>query len=411
MEMLDENAFATQDAFATLAVAATDPVGYAQSWKARTGRLVIGSFPMNFPSELTHATGALPVIIQESRTTITEGRSLLPEFYCSYTRSLADQAAVGELDVFDAFVLADHCVQLLGAVDVIRWAKPQIPTHFAQFISSMDDPWSQGQVIDKIASLRVEVEEIVGTTITPEALAHSIRLYNENRRLLREFYDLRKAGRVRITASQMQTLVKSSMVMDIEEHTALLRDILADLESRADEPGQDATGSLVRIHLSGHFCAPPRPELLDVIEECGALVINDDLYHGFRYISTDVPEDVDPFDALALWYLDRNISAPCGTRVQRNVDWDSYLIGSLDESGADGVITLMAKFCEPLMLYYPELKKALDGHDIPVLLIETEHEGVAVESVRTRVETFVERIRRNKTAVPAVASGPILATN
>ena len=384
-------------AFATLAAAAVDPVAYAQSWKARTGRPVIGSFPMNFPSELTHATGALPVIIQESRTTITEGRSLLPEFYCSYTRSLADQAATGELDVFDAFVLADHCVQLLGAVDVIRWAKPEIPTHFAQFISSMDDPWSQGQVIDKIGSLRAEVEEIVGTAVTHEALSNSIRLFNENRRLLREFYDLRKSGRVRITASQMQTLVKSSMVMDIQEHSALLRDILAALE-----PEDYAPDSLVRIHLSGHFCAPPRPELLDVIEECGALVVNDDLYHGFRYISTDVPEDVDPFDALALWYLDRNISAPCGTRVQRNVDWDSYLISSLEDSGSDGVITLMAKFCEPLMLYYPELKKALDGRDIPVLLIETEHEGVAEESVRTRVETFVERIRRNKTAVPSL---------
>ena len=391
-------------AFDTLLAAATDPVGYAESWKARTGRPVIGSFPMNFPSELTHATGALPVIIQESRTPITEGRSLLPEFYCSYTRSLADQAATGELDVFDAFVLADHCVQLLGAVDVIRWAKPQIPTHFAQFISSMDDPWSQGQVIDKIASLRVEVEEIVGTQITAEALSNSIRLFNENRALLREFYELRKSGRARVTASQMQALVKSSMVMDIEDNSALLRQILADLR-----PEEHAPDSLVRIHLSGHFCAPPRPELLDLIEECGALVVNDDLYHGFRYISTDVPEDVDPFDALALWYLDRNISAPCGTRVQRNVDWDTYLISSLEDSGSDGVITLMAKFCEPLMLYYPELRKALDARDIPVLLIETEHEGIAEESVRTRVETFVERIRRNKSAVPLMSSGPSLA--
>jgi benzoyl-CoA reductase subunit C len=379
-------------AFAILAAAAADPISYAAAWKARTGRPVIGSFPMNFPSELVHATGALPVIVQESRTQITEGRSLLPEFYCSYTRSVADQAAVGELDVFDAFVLADHCVQLLGAVDVIRWAKPETPTHFAQFISSMDDPWSGAQVRDKVDSLRVEVEEMVGVTVTPEVLRASICAFNENRRLLRQFYDLRKVGVLRISARQLQVLVKSSMVMDIEEHSKILSGILAALDPEAQAPD-----SLVRIHLSGHFCAPPRPELLDLIEDCGVLVVNDDLYHGTRYISTDVPENVDPFDALALWYLDRNISAPCGTRVQRNVDWDEYLINSLDGTGADGVITLMAKFCEPLMLYYPELRKALDGHDVPVLLIETEHEGLAAESVRTRVETFVERIRRMKT--------------
>lgn len=389
--------------FAVLARAAENPIGYAAEWKARTGKPVIGSFPMNFPSEIIHATGALPLIVQESRTPITEGRSLLPEFYCSYTRSVADQAAVGELDVFDAFVLADHCVQLLGAADVIRWAKPETPMHFAQFISSMDDPWSRPQVRDKVDALRAEVEEIVGVTVTDEALHASIRLFNENRRLLRRFYELRKAGLLSITARQLQVLVKSSMVMDIEENTSILAGMLAGIDPTAQAPDDH-----VRLHLSGHFCAPPRPELLDLIEECGAIVVNDDLYHGFRYISTDVPEDGNPFDALATWYLDRNISAPCGTRVQRNVDWEAYLVDSLEDSKSDGVIVLMAKFCEPLMLYYPELRKALDGRDIPQLLIETEHEGLAVESIRTRVETFVERIRRQKpshqmTEVPALA--------
>ena len=381
-------------AYAELAAVAGNPHAYAGTWKARTGRPVIGSFPMNFPSELIHASGALPVIVQESRTPITEGRSLLPEFYCSYTRSVADQAAVGELEVFDAFLLADHCVQLLGAADVIRWARPEKPMHFAQFISSMDDPWSKPQVRDKVGSLQQEIEELVGTTVTAEGLSRSIRLFNHNRQLLREFYRLRVEGRLAITASQLQALIKSSMVMDIEEHSAALERILATLDPRAEAPDD-----LVRIHLSGHFCAPPQPALLDLIEECGALVVNDDLYHGYRYISTDVPEDGDPFDALAVWYLDRNISAPCGTRVQRDVDWETYLVSSLEESRSDGVITLMAKFCEPLMLYYPELRKALDSRDIPVLLIETEHEGLAAEAIRTRVETFVERIRRNKTRV------------
>jgi bcr-type benzoyl-CoA reductase subunit C len=366
-------------------------VSYAADWKAQHGRPVIGSFPMNFPSELVHASGALPVIVQESRTPITEGRSLLPEFYCSYTRSLADQAAVGELDVFDGFVLADHCVQLLGAADVIRWAKPETPMHFAQFISSMDDPWSRPQVEDKVAALREEIEVITERPVTPEALAASIRLYNEDRALLRELYGLRRSGRARITASRMQALVKSSMVMDVEEHVALLKALLAGLE-----PAEAASSSLVRVHLSGHFCAAPPPALLDTIEDCGVLVVNDDLYHGYRYIATDVPEAGDPFAALAAWYLDRNVAAPCATRVQRNVDWEHYLVDDLEQDRADGVLVLLVKFCEPLMLYYPELKKALDARDVPVLLLETEHGGVPEESVRTRVETFVERIRRRR---------------
>ncbi len=385
-------------AFAPLERAAQHPTAYAQEWKDRTGGKVVGSFPMNFPSELVHATGALPVIVQESRTPITEGRSLLPEFYCSYTRSVADQAAIGELDVFDAFVLVDHCVQLLGAADVIRWAKPDKPLHFAQFISSMDDPWSREQVEDKVSAMCVEVEEISGVAVTAEALSSSIRAFNENRRLLREFFDLRRNGRLHLPASSLQVLVKSSMVMDIDEHTALLRQLLDRIDPQSSPPEH-----LVRLHLSGHFCAPPRPELLNLLEECEIVVVNDDLYHGSRFVSTDVPEDIDPFAALAAWYLDRNVSAPCATRVQRDVDWQSYLVDTLDDSGAEGVVTLMAKFCEPLMLYYPELRKTLREQEIPELLIETEHEGLAAESIRTTVETFVERIRRkrSKQLIPA----------
>src|SRR5690606_33113452 len=121
-------------------------------------------------------------------------------------------------------------------------------------------------------------------------------------------------------------------------------------------------------------CHAPRTELLDLIEESGCVVVDDDLYSGFRYISTDVPESGEPLPALAEWYLDRNENAPCPTRVTAEVDWDTYLIDSLMRSGADGVVVLMAKFCEPHMLYYPELRKALDARRIPHLLLETEHE-------------------------------------
>jgi benzoyl-CoA reductase subunit C len=90
------------------------------------------------------------------------------------------------------------------------------------------------------------------------------------------------------------------------------------------------------------------------------------------------------------------VAIPCPTRVQHDVDWDGYLLGKLTESDSEGLIVLMAKFCEPHMLYYPELKKALDERGVPHLIIETEHEGIPVESIRTRVESMLERIRRNQ---------------
>jgi len=374
-----------------------DPLAYVAAWKERTGRKAIASFPMNFPAELIHAAGALPVILQDDRSPITEGRSLLAEFYCGYTQSVVDQAARGRFDIFDGIVLSDHCVQLLGAVDVIREIRPTIPMHFGQFVGSLDERWADRQVRGEIDGLVAEIEAVVGAPVSEQALSDSIRLYNENRRLLREFYDLRRSGRARIAPSQMQTLVSSSLVMDVEEHSAILAGLLGRMTST-----QDAPTDLVRIHLSGHFCHGPRPELLDTIEECGALVVDDDLYVGYRYISSDAQETGDPFDALAVWYRERNTSAPCPTRVQQSVDWDEYLVRTVRNSESLGVIVLMAKFCEPHMLYYPELRRTLEDKGIPLLLVETEHDGIPLESLRTRVETFVERIRRRAAAAELV---------
>ena len=386
-----------QDALSRLSAIASDPYGYADEWKLAGGGKVIGTFPMNFPTEIIHAAGALPVVLQDDRKPITVGASLLPEFYCGYTRSLADQVARQALDVFDAFFCVDHCIQLLGAVDVIRYTLPDRPVPFAQFVASMDEPWTYPSVHEKVGSLREQLQDFLGTTIAADDLSASIRAFNRNRRLLRHVYALRRSGRTSITATDMQVLVKSSMVMDIEEHTAILAGIVDRL---VDE--RDTAAEKVKLHLSGHFCHAPRPELLDAIEDCGAVVVDDDLYTGFRYISTDVPEDGDPVDALARWYLERNVTVPCATRVQNDVDWDTYLLESLRESGAAGVIVLLAKFCEPHMLYYPELRKALARHGVPHLLIETEHEGLPLETIRTRVETLLERIRRG--AAPALAS-------
>ena len=287
-------------------------------------------------------------------------------------------------------------MQLLGAVDVIRWARPEKPVHFAQLTSAMDDAWTRPRVAGRIGEIVAEIETALGVSITADALSTSIRTFNANRRLLREFFELRRSGRLRITASDMQVLVKSSMVMDVAEHTAVLERLLDEIDP-AEDGGLDA----VKLYLSGHFCHAPRPELLDVIEATGVTVVDDDLYTGYRYISTDVPEDGDPFEALSSWYLERNLNAPCPTRVTTQVDWDRYLVDQSARSNANGVIVLMAKFCEPHMLYYPELRKALESNKIPSLLIETEHEGNPVETLRTRVETFVERIRRQH--VPALS--------
>lgn len=381
------------DILTEFARVAENPLAYAAGWKAAHNKPVIGSFPMNFPGELAHAAGALPMILQESHDAITVGHGVLFPFYCGYTRSMVDQASKGDFAVLDAIMFGDHCVQLLGAADAIRVQLPETRVIFFQLISSMCDPWTLGRSIESFVSLREELEDFIGRKVEDRDILASIALFNRNRQMMRRLYELRTAGRIALSARQVQAIVKSSMIMDKTEHTARLERLVAIAEAKPEAPKAG-----VRLHLSGHFCQAPKLEILDMIEECGAIVVGDDLYHGFRYISTDVAESGDPMEGLARWYMERNTGVPCPTRVQNDVDWDAFLLKAMERERADGMIVLMAKFCEPHMYYYPEVKEAFEKKGVPHLLIETEHETMAVESLKTRVETFLEIVKRRQAA-------------
>ncbi|MFF3380445.1 2-hydroxyacyl-CoA dehydratase subunit D [Streptomyces sp. NPDC002680] len=377
-------------AMTRLVAASRNPRAYIAQWRAEhPGAKVLGILPMNFPRELGHATGALPVIVPDDQQPVTEGRALLAEFYCGYTRNLADQAATGRLDSYDGIFTADHCIQLLGAADIVRALQPDTTVFLGMLNSSMNDRWASEKVAETMRRIRTEIETFTGRRVEPEALRASIGAYNRDRRLIRRLLDDRSAGNAAFSPVELQDIIASSMVMDPGEHHALLAEVLA-------EPRGGERDDRVRVHLSGHLCHAPRRELLEVIEDSGAIVVDDDLYYGRRYVSTDVAEDGDPLQALGEWYARRNVTIPCPTRVQQDADWDVYLVDAVRHSGAEAVIHLMPKFCEPHMLYYPELRKGLEAAGIPQLLLETEHEGMPLETFRTRIEAVVERARRRR---------------
>lgn len=381
------------------AQAAQHPYEHVKAWKQEKGIKVVGTFPMHFPAEVIHATGALPVILQELPNPITSGGAAMFPFFCGYTRSIVDQTTEGQLEFVDVIMFADHCVQLLSAADVMRVVRPDKGIHFHQLIASLQQPWSLDSSVKTLRELISDLEDFLGVIVTEDALRHSISLFNEGRSLMRNLYQLRRTGSVTLRASQMQHIVKSAMVMDKEKHNALLRDLTAALGKDQARPS-----GMVPVFASGHLCQAPKPEILELIEDCGITIVDDDLYHGFRYVSTDVDEGIgDPIVAIASAYIKKNSNVPCPTRIDPEVDWDLWLLDAVERCGANGLIVLMAKFCEPHYFHYPQIKAAFEAKGVPHLLIETEHEGVAMENLRTKLETFAEMVKRQSAAVAVTA--------
>ena len=382
--------------FDVMARACADPNATARAWKARTGGRVVGTFAMHFPAEVIHASGALPIVLQAADDPITVGHAGMYPFFCGYTRSLVDQNAKGDLSYLDAIMFGDHCVQLLSAADVIRVQTPERQVGFYQLIPALRDNWSFENAERTLRRLIEGIEDELGVSIDENALRASIALFNRNRQLIRELYDLRRDGRVTISSLNMQHVVKSSMILDKAEHNAMLETLL--------DWARSGTGGRPRgvpVYLSGHLCHAPKLDLLRTIEESGAVVVDDDLYHGSRYVSVDAAETGDPVKALTSWYLDRNTVIPCPTRLDPATDWDGWLLSAVRRAGAHGLVVLLPKFCEPHYYYYPRIKKTFEAAGLPHLLLETEHEAMAGGNVRTRVESFVEMIARQSEAAAA----------
>lgn len=374
----------TEEILSNLAKIADQPYEQAKEWKARTGGKVIGLFPMHFPEELIHAAGALPVLFQESDEPVTAGHSYYYPFFCGLSRSVIDQAAKGSLDFLDGFLSGDYCIQVVGAGEVLGVLLTKASSMFYRLPVGNQD-WTHADITQGLKELKRDLETFIGNEIKSESIRESIRIYNTNRALIRKIYELKLSNPSILSSREMVTIIKSSMVMPKEEHNAILESLLPALANR-----EVANKDGVRVFTSGSLCGAPKYDILSMIEQSGAVVVGDDMFHGYRYVSTDINDVEEPLEAIATYQLRKNSAVPCPTRVDPLTNWPQYLIDSMREQGAELLVILMAKYCEPHMFFYPDIKEALEKAEIPHLLIEVEHEVVSLEALRTRIEAFVE---------------------
>lgn len=353
--------------------------------KQKTGQKVVGCFPMYVPEEIVHAAGLLPVVLLGQDQPITLADNYLQPSTCEPVRSDFDLSLKGGLDCLDGLVFPDICepIQMISEVWNIHQSTPFF--YHLMVPNCTSAPYSLDQLTKEFSRMKTSLEKLTGKTITQSDLRKSIALYNENRRLLHRLYDLRRKQPEQFKARDIATVVASSMLMPKEEHNKLLKKLLDEVSTSAPGKSQKA-----RLVISGYFCDTPETDILDLVEELGAVVVDDDLYVGRRYFHTLVDEKGDPLDSLARRYIE---DVPCPTKFYPGKEWADYLLKLCKEAKADGLLVMMLKFCEPHSLDYRRIKQLLSKEDsLPHLMIETDHSG-ATGQIRTRLQAFIEMVQ------------------
>jgi benzoyl-CoA reductase subunit C len=354
--------------------------------EANPGGKVLGHFQVYFPEEIAHAAGVLPVKIAGAGTEvqIRQADARIAAFVCSIVRSALELALSGRLDFLSIFVTHPICDAARHSCGV--WARnfPDLSCQILYFPHNVRSAHALDYLRGEYARIASIVEEVAGRRITDEALRASIEVFNENRRLLRELYRMKRETPWLVSAVEAAVLTRAAGLMPREEHNALLRRVLPMLAERDAKP-QDR----IRVVFEGGFCEQPPLDMLAVIQDV-CYVVDDDIMIGLRWITEDVPLEGDPLSNLARAYMETSSYSP----VQRDPEKpkEQMLIRRIREAGAEAAIVAAAKMCEPGLEDQVAYSRALDEAGIPHLVMEFEEKTTVFEQMRMEVETFAESL-------------------
>jgi benzoyl-CoA reductase subunit C len=364
-----------------------------RAWKAAAPqRAAIGFMPIYAPREIVHAGSMLPVGVLGGgdQLEIVRGDAYFQSYICHIPRSVVEMGVSGRLDVLDGMLFPSTC-------DVIRnlsgiW-QLLFPDRYVRYLDVPQnfDPEVGGRFwAGELRGLRDDLARLGGRPIDDASLWHSIAVYDDNRRLLRELEALRHATPWRAPASEVYLVGRAGMLLPVEEHSELVRHYL---EAARTTPRPERDNS--RVVLRGAFCEQPPLALLRTLERAGCDVVDDDLVLGGRWLRADVvpaggPAG-DPLDALAQAFLRSSVAT--AALYVGEARKGAALVDTVHASGAEGVVFCAASFCDPALLDQPMLQAALDRAGIPHTGFKFSEDGGQFQVIREQAGTFSDSIK------------------
>ena len=364
--------------------------GTARQWKAaKAGRKVVAFMPIYVPRELIHAAGMLPLGIYGAgeNLEVIHGDAYYQSYICRIPRSTLELGVSGRLDFVDGFLFPSICDVIRNLSGIWKLQFPNVYVRYFDVPQNYRDGVGGEYYVRELEELRDGLEKLGGTKITDEALRASIAAYNENRRLVREVYAARAKQPWLAPASEVYLVMRAGMVLPVEEHTQLLRDYLAAIRAEP-RPQRDNC----RIVLNGVFCEQPPLNLIKAIEMSGCYVVDDDFMLIHRWLLDEVPTAGDPLAELASAFLHRSTETAAKYQPEERLK-GKFLIDSVRENGAEGVIFAAPSFCDPALLDRPMLERALDRVDVPHIGFKYAENSAQMQPVREQAGTFADSIK------------------
>ncbi len=365
------------DAVRHAAATAKDPRGAVARWKALSGAKAVGCLPLYLPEEVLHAAGMLPVTVWGDEFPEAPPTGL-PAFLCGVVRGAVSSIRRGLWDGIDAWAIPSTCDSIQNAVEVLKAGGEERPVFPLVFPLSGDLPGAPEYLLDRIEAFVEWAGEVSGRGVTEGALDKAIAACNANRRLFAQLEGrLAEAPRA-VRATEFLQLARAGSLMPKEAHSEIIRAVLA--ERRGTGPPPRA-----RVFLAGMMATEDVGRALD---GAGAALVGDDLGRGRRYYDGEVAEGGDAAVALVRRHLSRG---PCATLYRAGSSGADALFGRIAACGADRVLVVRVRQCEPEGGDVPDIAAAAKSRGLPFMAVEIDAGGRGGGApLAGRIAAFVE---------------------
>ena len=350
-------------------------------------------YPIHYPRALLRAFGLLPVEVWGPPGVDTgRGDAMLQPYTCGIVRcglSFLLDGGLGGVDEsqpaapgVDVVLVPHACDSLQGLGSVLldfvqprRFDRPVLTLYLPR--GAEDEAFNVEFLASEIRALHDRLVEITGARPDEETLHQCIDREQRADGLMGALLRQRRA--LPLTNRALYAHLRAREFLPAE---AFIDHASAALSSAGAETGSGR----VPVLLSG--IVPDPREMLDALDDASGWVVADDMACVSRRIYPDRSHR-DPFMRMAGRLLAGPPDPTRGCEIGARID---HLTQRARESGAQGVIFYVVKFCEPELFQLPRVCRGLEQAGLSTLRLEIDVAEPLPDQIVTRLEAFMEML-------------------
>ncbi len=364
------------------------------------GDLALGYTCFHAPEVLMNLGNCFSVRLRAPHTNSME----LATYYmannsCEFARALLERALEGSFAFLHAMIGVDVCEANNRAIENMEIMHAHGEDKDKFFYCNLDIPYSDDE--DCVEHIREQVSrkilkplrENYGIDTSDDAIRTAVSEHNEVCRILTEIGELRKLDIPPITGYEYAVLVLVSYTCPKRLILPYLRETLEEIKNRKTDAKKDYR---VRVVVVGSEIDDP--QLIKLIEGCGALVVADRYCYGsFPGRQEIILSDTeDALTQVCRWYL-QNTECPRQSALHRVKYRNDHVAQLVKDFNADGAIYEQMKFCT-YWSYERVIASQVMPRDYGIHILSIDRPYISGQSgqLRTRVQAFVESLEIKK---------------